>query len=288
VDNVRTRQGRAGDAGEEFITKLHHLTGATIYASTTKVGNAALGGNWELDVTTTTKVQNLKSKIPSLFSPAALQNYAGVLHFKASTIMITPLAAQQLADFMEKQKSQFGFRGDELQKKQMWYFHKRLDENWVNFVVTILASFKEQMRLLGDYFEMVVRVVESPDILTMLGPSPNNKAKRNWWGGAAAIREKEINQEKELRNRLLGEHIKFFNARLVEVEDEINNRSESVDAILEGLTNERSELETEIEEKEFVRDLFSKKGEKLLCHLTDLMTGPLFTIPDALPVNGPV
>ncbi|MEO1298704.1 MAG: DUF4347 domain-containing protein, partial [Cyanobacteria bacterium J06636_16] len=39
----------AGDAGEEFLTKLHRLTGATIHASTTKIGHAALGGNWELD-----------------------------------------------------------------------------------------------------------------------------------------------------------------------------------------------------------------------------------------------
>ncbi|WP_144054291.1 SdrD B-like domain-containing protein, partial [Pleurocapsa sp. PCC 7319] len=42
----------AGDAGEEFITKLHQLTGAEIAASTTSIGNAAKGGNWELDVKT--------------------------------------------------------------------------------------------------------------------------------------------------------------------------------------------------------------------------------------------
>ncbi|RCJ35362.1 hypothetical protein A6770_16185 [Nostoc minutum NIES-26] len=40
----------AGDAGEEFIEKLHRLTGANIAASTTRTGNAALGGNWELEV----------------------------------------------------------------------------------------------------------------------------------------------------------------------------------------------------------------------------------------------
>jgi hypothetical protein len=40
----------AGDAGEEFIHKLHQITNATISASTTKTGNAALGGNWELEV----------------------------------------------------------------------------------------------------------------------------------------------------------------------------------------------------------------------------------------------
>jgi hypothetical protein len=40
----------AGDAGGEFIHNLHQITNATISASTTKTGNAALGGNWELEV----------------------------------------------------------------------------------------------------------------------------------------------------------------------------------------------------------------------------------------------
>ncbi|MEL6383342.1 MAG: DUF4347 domain-containing protein, partial [Cyanobacteria bacterium J06626_18] len=43
----------AGDAGEEFLAKLHHLTGAAIAASSTPIGNAAIGGNWELDKITT-------------------------------------------------------------------------------------------------------------------------------------------------------------------------------------------------------------------------------------------
>ncbi|AFZ60023.1 DUF4347 domain-containing protein [Anabaena cylindrica FACHB-243] len=40
-----------GDAGEELIRRLHEITNATISASATKMGNAALGGNWELEVT---------------------------------------------------------------------------------------------------------------------------------------------------------------------------------------------------------------------------------------------
>ncbi len=39
----------SGDAGEEFIQKLHHLTGASIAASSTPIGSEALGGNWQLD-----------------------------------------------------------------------------------------------------------------------------------------------------------------------------------------------------------------------------------------------
>ena len=42
----------AGDAGSEFIEKLHQLTGADIAASTTKMGHISQGGNWELDIKT--------------------------------------------------------------------------------------------------------------------------------------------------------------------------------------------------------------------------------------------
>ena len=42
----------AGDAGEEFITKLQAATQAKIAASTTKVGSLSEGGNWSLDVAT--------------------------------------------------------------------------------------------------------------------------------------------------------------------------------------------------------------------------------------------
>ncbi|MGB7428249.1 MAG: Ig-like domain-containing protein, partial [Microcoleaceae cyanobacterium] len=42
----------AGDAGAEFVEKLHQITGAEIAASTTKIGHISQGGNWELDVKT--------------------------------------------------------------------------------------------------------------------------------------------------------------------------------------------------------------------------------------------
>ncbi|MEG3929438.1 DUF4347 domain-containing protein, partial [Microcoleus sp. T3_D1] len=38
----------AGDAGAEFIEKLHQLTGAAISANPNPTGNAAKGGTWEL------------------------------------------------------------------------------------------------------------------------------------------------------------------------------------------------------------------------------------------------
>ncbi|MBD2289535.1 DUF4347 domain-containing protein [Microcystis wesenbergii FACHB-1317] len=43
-------QVAAGDAGTEFINKLSQVTRAKIAASSRRVGNAALGGSWELEV----------------------------------------------------------------------------------------------------------------------------------------------------------------------------------------------------------------------------------------------
>ncbi|MGB3403130.1 MAG: DUF4347 domain-containing protein, partial [Microcoleaceae cyanobacterium] len=42
----------AGDAGAEFIEKLHRLTSAEIAASANPTGNSTLGGDWQLEVTT--------------------------------------------------------------------------------------------------------------------------------------------------------------------------------------------------------------------------------------------
>jgi Ca2+-binding RTX toxin-like protein len=65
-------QVAAGDAGEQFITRLRSLTHAQIGASRSLTGNAALGGNWELEVTT-------GAVAPLAFNRTALATYAGVL-----------------------------------------------------------------------------------------------------------------------------------------------------------------------------------------------------------------
>ncbi|RUT06030.1 hypothetical protein DSM106972_032360 [Dulcicalothrix desertica PCC 7102] len=41
----------AGDAGEEFIAKLHHLTGASVGASANRTGSKSLGADWNLEIT---------------------------------------------------------------------------------------------------------------------------------------------------------------------------------------------------------------------------------------------
>jgi len=62
----------AGDAGSEFIETLSTLTGAAIAASTSPIGNAALGGNWQLDVS-----PFHQGTVP--FAPEVIAGYAGIL-----------------------------------------------------------------------------------------------------------------------------------------------------------------------------------------------------------------
>ncbi len=63
----------AGDAGAEFVEKLHQITRAEIAASTTKIGHTARGGNWELDFTTN------QAETTLAFTNTVLESYTGVL-----------------------------------------------------------------------------------------------------------------------------------------------------------------------------------------------------------------
>jgi uncharacterized delta-60 repeat protein len=63
----------AGDAGAEFMARLHQLTGANIAASTTLTGNAEKGGNWQLEATVGTPETSLG------FREQVIKEYASIL-----------------------------------------------------------------------------------------------------------------------------------------------------------------------------------------------------------------
>ncbi|MGB5899290.1 MAG: DUF4347 domain-containing protein, partial [Geitlerinemataceae cyanobacterium] len=71
----------AGKLGSRFIQSLSEITGMRIAASTTLVGNGALGGNWELDAT----VGEIRSQ--QAFHQAALDRYPGVLNVNLSNVL---------------------------------------------------------------------------------------------------------------------------------------------------------------------------------------------------------
>ncbi|MEG5002090.1 DUF4347 domain-containing protein, partial [Microcoleus sp. B5-C4] len=70
----------AGDAGAEFIEKLHQLSGAAISANPNPTGNAAKGGTWSLTYQYPGGSFFPDSLTP--FSAQALATYSGLLGFK--------------------------------------------------------------------------------------------------------------------------------------------------------------------------------------------------------------
>jgi Tol biopolymer transport system component len=63
----------AGILGKTFVNQLSRFTGAKIAASETKIGNAALGGNWELEY----QAGQIQSSVP--FHQSVLATYSGIL-----------------------------------------------------------------------------------------------------------------------------------------------------------------------------------------------------------------
>ena len=63
----------AGDAGAEFIERLHHITEAKIAASAKRTGSSALGGDWNLEITMG------EVDVAIAFSEELQKRYAGVL-----------------------------------------------------------------------------------------------------------------------------------------------------------------------------------------------------------------
>ena len=70
----------AGDAGEELLSKLHQLTGASIAASARRVGNGQQGGTWALDVV----AGEMAIALP--FSAATVASYPGTFPLAISGI----------------------------------------------------------------------------------------------------------------------------------------------------------------------------------------------------------
>jgi hypothetical protein len=63
----------AGEIGESFVQRLSEITGADIAASDDRTGNAAKGGDWELEVRTG------DINTPLAFAPETIAEYPGVL-----------------------------------------------------------------------------------------------------------------------------------------------------------------------------------------------------------------
>ncbi|BDI15145.1 hypothetical protein ANSO36C_09470 [Nostoc cf. commune SO-36] len=78
------------DAGTQFLEKLHNITQANIYTSSTAVGNSNLGGKWDLDVRYGKDISHFPGLI---FQPEVLVTYAEYLERVA--INITRIMTQK-------------------------------------------------------------------------------------------------------------------------------------------------------------------------------------------------
>lgn len=79
-----------GDRGRQFMQQIQTLTGAAVAASATLTGNAALGGDWNLEVTT----GSVRSSIA--FSPTARAAYAHVLAVRALPNLVYGVSGSDL------------------------------------------------------------------------------------------------------------------------------------------------------------------------------------------------
>jgi hypothetical protein len=204
------------------------------------------------------------------------------------------LAANKLSNIMEQLQN---LQGEEVDKKQVVYDHIKVEDSWVSFVCQVLENNKSQMEKLREDFYLVVRVVESPDVLVPVGSKNNNthpmkypNQKNNvnlvdrgkkWWGGVnQSLVQEELTVDPELRQQLLSEHILFFNQKILEIENDMANEHNSLERIRESLRDQRDKLELEIGSSQFTRDSLRRDDHDLLEQLTAMLIGPVKNLGD--------
>lgn len=178
------------------------------------------------------------------------------------------LAAAKLSDIMDKLKE---LKEDEIDKKRVEYNHMKKEEAWVSFVFQMLNNHKEQMTRLHEDFDLVLRIVESPAMMTVPGAKP----KRNLWNAISGQPNDEQVYDPELRQQLLRDHVNFFCNKMREIENEIKAESHSLKQIRDGIKKDREKLQGDIGMTEFVRESLRKDDTDLLQQLTEMLIGPI-------------
>jgi hypothetical protein len=163
-------------------------------------------------------------------------------------------------------------KNDEIDKKKVEYNHMKKEEAWVSFVFQMLNNHKDQMSRLHEDFELVLRIVESPAMMTVPGQKPKG---RGIWGSITGNLNEEQVQDPELRQQLLREHVNFFQNKMTEIENEIKAESHSLKQIRDGIKKDREKLQGDIGMGEFVRESLRKDDDDLLQQLTDVLIGPI-------------
>jgi hypothetical protein len=188
------------------------------------------------------------------------------------------LAANKMAKIMEQLKE---LKGDEIDKKRMEHDHIKVEEAWVSFVFQVLETNKEQMRRLRDDFTLVARVVESPDVMVPSKSGFLKKVRKRIRQTAHpddsrdSDDEIEMKFDPEIRQKLVSEHLQFFEERMVEMEAHVHAETDSLGSIRDSLRSQRDKLEIEIGTNEFERECLNPDNNDLLEQLTSLLIGPV-------------
>jgi hypothetical protein len=186
------------------------------------------------------------------------------------------VAANKMAKIMDQLKE---LKGDEVDKKKMEHDHLKVEEAWVSFVFQVLETNKEQMRRLREDFSLVARVVESPDVMVPTKSSflqkVQKKIRQTHLEPSNSGDSIEMKVNPEIRQKLVSEHLLFFEERMVEMEGHVHGETESLASIRDSLRAQRDRLEVEIGTSEFERDSLNHDDTDLLNQLTCLLIGPV-------------
>jgi hypothetical protein len=287
ADEEKTNDHEKSLTGDDLwaLEKADKPTGkkaAKAFSSSSRSLHKSLGENAielsTLHLQVATMKQELQAAQELKEEHAALQDELNECKADAQS---SRLAANQLSNIMEQLQN---FQAEQVDKKQVEYNHMKVEGAWVSFVCQVLENNKVQMEKLREDFYLVIRVVESPDVL--VPASKNNTASpnagRKWWGGVKPplVVEEELKVDPELRQQLLSEHILFFNQKILEIENDMANESNSLGKIRDSLGDQRHKLELEIGSSEFTRDSLQRDDHDLLDQLTAMLMGPVKNLGD--------
>jgi trimeric autotransporter adhesin len=102
------------EVGREFVHRLSEMTGAVVAASDDRTGNATLGGDWELEVST----GNLTEKLA--FLPATLAAYDAVLAVPSLVKNINPTGGSSPAELININGTLYFVANDGTNGLELW------------------------------------------------------------------------------------------------------------------------------------------------------------------------
>ena len=141
----------AKEVGRKFVTQLKQLTGMEIYASAVPTGSQNLGGNWNLEVTTSKEIA------PIVFTPETMATYPSIL-----PISITSLDAEY--DNLEADESvNYTIEGAGFQVGTI-FNHNFQVGNLNNLIISGFTVEDIEFELIGNFELVDFNRVDNPEV----------------------------------------------------------------------------------------------------------------------------